>query len=95
MKTPIKKIDLFSALLGLAFGLFLAGALPLFQHALAEETNAVAAAAKTEIAAPKKESMPQEEMDKNLEEIVDSQKKIQEQINAVMEQSKFLKVSIR
>ncbi len=95
MKTPAKKIDLFSALLGIAFGLFLAGALPSFQRALAEETNAVVAPPKTVAAAPKKESMSQEEMDKKLDDIIDSQKKIQEKINAAVEKSKTLKAAIR
>ena len=91
----MKKFDLFSVLLGIAFGLFLAGALPSFQRALAAETNTVAAPPKTEAAAPKKESMTQEEMDKKLDDIIDSQKKILEKINAAMEKSKTLKASIK
>ena len=89
----MKKLNLFSAMVGLIFGLVLAGALPSVQRLLAQETNKVASEVKKEEA--KKEGMSEEEMGKKLDEILDSQKKLQEKISGILEQSKFLKVSIK
>ncbi|MBI4027578.1 MAG: hypothetical protein HY360_21505 [Verrucomicrobia bacterium] len=75
----MKRIHAFSLLLGVSLGLLIAGAFPFLQRSLAEDA--------------KKDAITQEELDKKLDEILDNQKEMRKRIDAVVEQTKFIKAA--
>ena len=75
----MKLVHPFSIFFGLIIGLLIAGAVPYFQSSLAQDD--------------KKETMTQEEIDKNLDEILQSQKELLARIETITTQSQFIKAT--
>jgi D-serine dehydratase len=75
----MKSIHTFSLILGIVVGLSISGFAPVIQKAFAQEE--------------KKEGMTQEEIDKHLTDILESQDKLKKQLEAIVTQTQFLKAS--
>ena len=74
----MKRLHPSSLILGVVIGLLIAGSMPYLQQAMAED---------------KKEAISQEELDKNLDAILESQKELQKKLDSVTTQTQFLKAS--
>jgi len=75
----MKQLHLFSLLLGLVIGLMSPCVLPCLRGTL--------------LADDKKEIISQEELDKNLDAILESQKELMKKLETITEQTQFLKAS--
>jgi len=75
----MKRFHYLSLIIGMVLGFVIASALPHAQNILAEERNAAA--------------LSEEELDKKLDELLESQKDLKKRIETVATQSQFLKAA--
>ncbi len=75
----MKRLHLFSLFLGLVLGLLISTSLPFLQVSRAGDD--------------KKEQLSPEEIDKRLDEILESQKDLKKRLDATLEQTRLLKAT--
>jgi hypothetical protein len=103
MNSSLKTIHSSSLFLGLFLGLLAASTAPYIHKAFADDTNTVheitfKGAPTTPSIVPastdtKKEVMSQEELDKKLDAVIESQKDLKARVETILTQSRFLKAS--
>ncbi len=76
----MKHIHFFSLFLGIALGIFLTTSLPFTEVSHANEE--------------KKEGLSAAEIDKRLDEILESQKELKKKLDSTLEQTGFIKIAI-
>lgn len=77
----MKRFHFFSLVLGLMLGILISTSLPVLQISRAVED--------------KKETLSSEEIDKRLDVILENQKELKRQLDATLEQTRFIKVAGR
>jgi hypothetical protein len=98
----MKKLHLQSIALGIVLGIICTAGAISIQHAFAEETNSMEIKGPTPTPGPAptptattpvEGQLTPEEMDKKLEEILESQKALQKRLETILVQTRFLKAS--
>lgn len=93
----MKRFDLFSMLIGLGFGIFLAAGPISLHHLLAEDIILKVPAGANQGANDGTKTadtgLSREEVDAKLDKILDSQKEMKAELDALLEASQFLKVA--
>jgi hypothetical protein len=97
----MKKLHLQSIALGIALGIICTAGAISIQHTFADETNSMEIKGGTPsnepvaptTSTPAEGQLTPEEMDKKLEEILESQKALQKRLETILVQTRFLKAS--